>query len=589
MDIKGSKQLYNKLLFIYTFILVCVISAMVTYFYSSTKNRFLEQNLSYTEMMSETAAAYLEDSSDIAEYIHEDLYNSNMELNDVLHYMTDEPSDYLQYRLNTYSENKISEYKGIDKFFIDAFQAYGSLNHITLYSYTRDEITEYTRDGKSYRRDGGAEFKKKLEEGDLVWEDCFSYLKEIRDPATMQVKGCMLLGFRSKRFEGIQKYYSRAELVVYNEAGTAVFDSTEGHNILDIIEADDKEELEDVLEAYVEQSQDAQYHAVSYLKKKQAAKVPLSIVIMILAVGIMVMILGETFVRYHLQKLARRLNRILDGMAQVMEGDLDVRIPADKNGDELDVISECFNEMCINLDEHIKKRYLAEIEQKNAEMAALQSQINPHFLYNTLEAIRMKAICGGDREVGKMLYSLAVTFRAQIKEADVITLAQELHYSKKYMELFEFRYQNQFQAVVDCPEEYLQTPVIKFVLQPVIENYFIHGIRMKEQDNFIRIAVEKEDCYRIIVEDNGKGMTENEIRAKNDEFEHDIMKKQSSIGISNVNRRLKAVYGKSYGIHIEARPGGGLRVILSFKPKESEEELKEEEKVRNEESNDCGR
>ena len=576
MEIKGSRQLYNKLFYIYTAILACVILSLVVYFFTSTRRRFLEQNLSYTEMMGESAAAYMEETADIAEYIHEDLYKSAMELNDALHYMTDEPSDYLRYRLDTYMENKISEYKGIEKFFLDAFQSCSDLNRITLFSYERDEITEYTRDGKSYRREGDAGFKRMLEKGDLVGEDCFSYLKEIRDPATMQVKGCMLLGFRSKRFEGIQKYYSRAELFVYNEAGTVVFDSTEGHDISEIIEAKDRGDLENVLEAYVEQITAGQYHAVSYLEKKRAAKVPVSIIIMILSVGIVVMILGEFFVRYHLQKLAKRLNRILDGMTQVMDGDLDVRIPVDKNGDELDVISRCFNEMCVNLDDHIKKRYLAEIEQKNAEMSALQSQINPHFLYNTLEAIRMKAICNGDREVGKMLYSLAVTFRAQIKEADVITLAQELHYSKKYMELFEFRYQNQFRSAVECPEEYLQTPVIKFVLQPVIENYFIHGIRMKEQDNFIRIAVEKEDGYRIIVEDNGKGMTEDEIRAKNEELDHDIMKKQSSIGISNVNRRLKAVYGKSYGIHIESRQGGGLRVILSFKPEESEGRGEEE-------------
>ena len=160
----------------------------------------------------------------------------------------------------------------------------------------------------------------------------------------------------------------------------------------------------------------------------------------------------------------------------------------------------------------------------------------------------MKAICNGDREVGKMLYSMAVTFRAQLKEADVITLAQELHYSKKYMELFEFRYQKQFQALVECPEEYLQTPIIKFVLQPIIENYFIHGIRMREEDNFIRIAVEKEEDFRIIVEDNGRGMTKEELAAKNEELLNDTMKKEASIGVANVNRRLKAVYGRDYGI-----------------------------------------
>lgn len=183
----------------------------------------------------------------------------------------------------------------------------------------------------------------------------------------------------------------------------------------------------------------------------------------------------------------------------------------------------------------------------------------------------MKAVCNKDREVGKMLYSLAVTFRAQIKEADVITLSQELHYIKKYMELFEYRYPEQFQAAIECPEEYLQTPIIKFVLQPIIENYFIHGMRMREKDNFIRIAVEKDDAYRIIVEDNGYGMTEEELAAKNKEMENGVMKKQASIGIANVNRRLRAVYGKEYGIYMEARPGGGLRVIIRFKPEENGE------------------
>lgn len=133
-----------------------------------------------------------------------------------------------------------------------------------------------------------------------------------------------------------------------------------------------------------------------------------------------------------------------------------VRLAAEKNGDELDVIACHFNEMCEKLDLHIQKSYLAEIDQKNAEMSALQSQINPHFLYNTLEAIRMKAICNGDSEVGKMLYSMAVTFRSQLKEADIITLAQELHYCKKYLELFEYRYPSQFKSSVDCPLEYMQ-------------------------------------------------------------------------------------------------------------------------------------
>ncbi len=100
--------------------------------------------------------------------------------------------------------------------------------------------------------------------------------------------------------------------------------------------------------------------------------------------------------------------------------------------------------MCRKLDAYIQKSYLAEIEKKNAQLQALQSQINPHFLYNTLEAIRMKAICNGDRDVGKMLYSMSVLFRSQLKDADWITIGQELDYCKQYLELFEYRYNGIF-------------------------------------------------------------------------------------------------------------------------------------------------
>ncbi len=570
MEVKTSGQLYSKLFYIDTAILCCVVLAMTVFFFTSTRNRFLEQNLKYMGMMSESADSYLKETSDIAEYIHEDLYKSSMELNDALHYLTDGPADYQQYRLDTYFDSKISEYKGIEAFFLDAFQAYQSLSRIMFYSYERGMVTEYTRDGKSYKRFADKVFLKRVESGDLVEENCFFYLKEIRDPINMQVKGCMLLGFESGKFESIRQYYSRAELAVFNDAGIVVFDSNGNYKASEIMEAEDAGTLESFLGAYVEQSQTGRYHTISYLEKRLASAVPMPVILMILLVGLGALALGETFVRYHLKRLEQRLDRILDGMIKVMEGDLKVRIPSNRNGDELDVISSYFNEMCINLEEHINKRYLAEIEQKNAEMAALQSQINPHFLYNTLEAVRMKAICNGDREVGKMLYSLAVTFRAQIKEADVITLAQELHYSKKYIELFEFRYPGQFQMLMECPEEYLQIPVIKFVLQPIIENYFIHGIRMKETDNFIRISVEKEkEEVKIVVEDNGIGMTETELAVKNRELAENFMEKQASIGIANVNRRLKAVYGKGYGIHMEARPGGGLRVILRFRPQEA--------------------
>ena len=132
-------------------------------------------------------------------------------------------------------------------------------------------------------------------------EDSFYYLKEIRNPSTMQVKGCMILGFESRKFESIRKYYSRPELIVYNEEGTAVFASAEQYRISEIISANKAGTLEHVLEAYAEHTQTEQYHTVSILKKNRAAAVPLSVLVMICSVGILVMVLGEVFVRYYLQ------------------------------------------------------------------------------------------------------------------------------------------------------------------------------------------------------------------------------------------------------------------------------------------------
>ena len=258
-------------------------------------------------------------------------------------------------------------------------------------------------------------------------------------------------------------------------------------------------------------------------------------------------------------------------MNQVQTGNLKVQLPENEHGDELDMISRHFNLMCQELESYIRKSYLAEIEQQNAEMQALQSQINPHFLYNTLEAIRMKAICNGDREVGKMLYSLAVTFRSQLKEADVITLMQEMHYCKKYLELFEYRYQGKFHSSVECGPELSNIPVIKFILQPIIENYFIHGIRMEENDNEINIYARRagEDLF-IHVEDNGRGMPEKDMESKNRELANNEMDTRKSIGVTNVNRRLKAAYGDTCGVFLTANHPRGMHVILKVKVKERE-------------------
>lgn len=578
MGKKGSKQLYNKLLFLYTGVVVCVVLALMLYFLNGTRARYVERNREYMQMLHSEAESYVNDSREIADYLHEELYNSNMEINDLLHYLSDSPEAYQQYRLDTYAQYKLLEYKGIEDFSAAAFEAYPSIKRVTFVSYVKSEVTTF--DGsQSYHVDNAERVLQQIRDEDTADFGEFSFLKDIRDPLTMQNVGVMIVTFNGDRFEKIRDNYSLPELIVISKKGVVVYNSYYGQDTEGLAKAENMEQLESLLDAYALNSNMEDYSVITFLKKDTAAQMPFSVFLMIGSVGAVVLGISEILIRYYLNRLSVRLNRILDGMSKVMSGDLTVRLAEGKKGDELDFIAGHFNEMCEKLDMHIQKSYTAEIEQKNAEMAALQSQINPHFLYNTLEAIRMKAICNGDLEVGKMIYSMAVTFRSQLKEADVITLASELHYCKKYLELFEYRYPKQFCSKVECPLEYMQVPIIKFVLQPLIENYFIHGIRMGADDNFMRIYVEKKGGdYEIIVEDNGRGMTDEEIHQENIALIENKIEKNKAIGLSNVNRRVKAVYGSDYGIRIEKADTGGLRVILKFKSKEEDD---------NEESDDC--
>lgn len=574
MERRSSKQLYNKLLYNYTVVIICVVLALTVYFWTSMRGRYLENNLEYMRMMHEEAVKYIEDCADTADYLHEELYNSNMEMKDLLHYLTDEPGEYQKYRLDAYAQYYLLDYQGIEDFAATAFEAYPALGSLMFVSYSKGDLTAFNGSRNVYHTEDGEDILKRIKKDDIANEGELSFLKEIRDPVTMQSMGAMIITFGTDRFRSIYDYYKMPELIVYSESGTVIYNSVDCD--IDEIEAARKgEELEAKLKSHILIANTEKNYVIGYLNKAKAAKVPLPVCLMIVGVAFLVFFLGEFLVRYYIQRVSRRLNRILDGMTQVMSGDLTARLATEKNGDELDVIAQHFNEMCEKLDLHIQKSYLAEIEQKNAEMAALQSQINPHFLYNTLEAIRMKAICNGDQEVGKMLYSMAVTFRSQLKEADVITLAQELHYCEKYLELFEYRYPNSFQSEIDCPYEYMNVPIIKFVLQPIIENYFIHGIRMRDKDNYIRISVRKCDGdFEIIVEDNGRGMTEPDIRVKNRQLIENKTDKNKAIGISNVNRRIKAVYGNAYGLRIEKSQTGGIKVILRFRPQEGESDEK---------------
>ncbi len=561
---RDSRQLFRKLQLVYTLVLVCAVGLLAAYSLSASKRQVRETNLEYMGMAGTEARDYILQCAGDADYVHNILYNSHNDLEELRHYICDDVEDYIRFRLDSYADSSSVSYFGLEDFFSSIFASNSQLVNIRLYSLQQEILTCFQADGASHRE------KRTSQQAVLAAEEagrdgsgeavCFQ--KKLLDPVSLKEIGWMELGFSGQRFSDIAGLYEKAQIIVCDSDNEAVFLSDSGIVWNSLRSLSDLEKEEGV---HAREEAAGAYRVITILGKRDAGRISGWSFLAVLAVSLFLVVAGETGIYLYLSGIMRRLETIVDGMERVKQGDLGIRIAHGERSDELDIIADSFNRMCRDLDLYIKKSYLAEIEQKNAEMAALQSQINPHFLYNTLEAIRMKAICNGDREVGRMLYSMAALFQSQLKAADVITLAQELHYAKKYMELFEYRYHDKFTWEVRCGDGYLQVPVIKFVVQPVLENYFAHGIRLEADDNHVGILVRREgELLCIEVADNGRGMDAQEMAEKNAALRADELDIHKSMGLGNVNRRLKAVYGACCGLSLSENETGGITVTLKF-------------------------
>lgn len=560
---KNSKQIYKRLIITYTCVILGIVLVLEGYLIMSIQKERRTRDLEYNQEMCQEAANYTERIANIAADVQYGLYQNKTQIEDAVWFLTLDLEGYFRKKFEEYSKNNNYVYQGMDYFAKDAFRYSSNMTHITFVSFSSNKMYTYYPNGDtktdvcSYDAKLDKDFNIQIKDGNITFN------KEIFDPDTFQEIGSLKISFNVKGFSDLEGNYGESKLLIFLDNKGTLYSSEKEAWINELKKNDDITVLEKKHHIYINKVRTRVLNIITYVDKGKTGEIPILVWIMLLWMGIGLFLIGMYFVNKKILHLSNRLEVILKGMERVMGGDLSVRLEVKKE-DELDIIAENFNIMCENLDTYIEKSYLAEIEQKNAEMSALQSQINPHFLYNTLEAIRMKAICNGDKEVGKMLYGLAVVFRSQIKDDNIVNVAKELYYCKKYLELFVFRYQNKFQFTIDCPEEYAVMPVIKFIVQPIIENYFAHGIRLQEDDNFLEIKVQRNNNNLLIhVKDNGIGMTEDEIIKKQEEMKEKISK-TGSIGLLNVHRRMVAAYGDNYGIELRKNQQQGLWVTLKI-------------------------
>ena len=404
-----------------------------------------------------------------------------------------------------------------------------------------------------------------------------SIINEIRDAASLKPEGMLMTTYDVGVISDVIKKYkdTNSEVLILNKEGMVLYDSEnkydyEYYPYFDKLKVGRHEILlEDSY--YVDILPDNNgLMSVVRIKVSNATKVPLLFKVSAFLVSLFLFIIAECVLYIKFKNLSSRMDSLVLAMEKVEKGDIDVHIPLSNDRDEITFIADNFNKMCEKLNDHIRKSYLAELRQREAEIVALQNQINPHFLYNTLESIRMKAICNGDKEVGKMLYSLAFLFRSQVKGNLIVSIDQEIKYCNKYLELFKFRYDEKFKFKIECEEDLYDKGIVKFTLQPLIENYFVHGIRLERDDNELKIYIYKH-LEDIVVEviDNGRGIPKeklDDINRRIRECDHS----GKSIGMLNVHERIKIKYGEPYGLTVTSEENKGTNMILKFPLREVE-------------------
>lgn len=287
-----------------------------------------------------------------------------------------------------------------------------------------------------------------------------------------------------------------------------------------------------------------------------------------LAVTVLVLAAGAVMVAFfNLQGEARFLSHIMDMLKTMEHGSfVEVGTMVMKRGghyNEYTLIADALSEVSVKLDGYIRKEYLLKLKQQETAMRALRHQINPHFLYNTLESIRARALVLKDRETAEAIEGLGRLYRTLIRCPEVIPLQKEVEVLEMYLKLMSLRFADTFVYRVDIEEEAKDVDTIAFWLQPLAENFFNHGMDQESEFNLLMLeAVKKEEGILVTMSDNGRGIMKDrllEIRKNMVEGGDDP---GADIGLRNVYMRLSYFYGEAFSMNIENQAAGGLKIDI---------------------------
>lgn len=302
------------------------------------------------------------------------------------------------------------------------------------------------------------------------------------------------------------------------------------------------------------------------LKKSLYQTMPVSICGLLAGTLCLTMVAGN---------IARRVKKVVDQSEKIADGNFVLGDYDETGRDEISILEKSMNQMSVRLKNLIENEYQAEVvrarleqETTQAKLLALQSQVNPHFMFNALESIRLKAAAKGEAETARMIKYMSRMFRKLITwDNNIIPLEDEIKFLDEFLHIQEYRFEDEFSYHIEVEEAAAGCMVPKMMVQQLVENACVHGVEAITNERFVGVwASVEEDRLKITVEDNGGGMPPEKLKELR-EMLRSQKRPVGSVGLYNVSRRLYLYYGEDYSFEIESVLKGGTTCVIRIPAK----------------------
>ncbi|OME74538.1 hypothetical protein BSK65_02320 [Paenibacillus odorifer] len=584
------KKLFNKILAIYSSIIIITLIASSITVYKYYEQTITRQHVDANREVLDYVSLYMNQQYEGIQLAIQQIYSDASVSEDLSYFLQNDYGDYLKYRLDQFAEIGSFVPHTFDTYFKTYLNQKSGISDVILYSTEKEFYYLYKNNTRQlYKRDidiseqkspipknGWVSHEKKLLLKEIREDNnnLYTMTRELKDPISLKTIGMLIIDFDAElisKWLGTKGTENNGQVLVLTPSGDVIYDSLgrymgQQYPHIAGLYSDNWTALDGLSKVNLNTTNSSGLIVAGIIQKSQVNKEMVVVRNWIIGITAALIVAAMSITYGIILRFSKKVKIIVKSMKRLQEGDLSTRIHLNRE-DELQLIANNFNYMCERLELYINKVYISEITQKNAELVALQSQINPHFLYNTLEAIRMRAISQGAKDVGQMIYILSTLFRTMIKKSMVVTIADEIEYCNLYLELFQIRHKDKLQIESRISPVAMNCSIVKLLIQPVIENYIVHGFRPERSDNLIRIEVTESDgSIQIAIRDNGNGI----IPSKLTELQKTLQVSMrmdappSSLGLCNVNERIKLYYGIEYGLSIASEIGVGTTVIMNI-------------------------